>query len=122
MTPREQATFRILRAVELTPDISERELAKQLGVSNGKAHYLIAALVEKGFVKMENFGRSGGKLRKIAYLLTPEGIKSRTELTREYLARKEIEYEALKAEIESLRKAESGRSIGSLSPSEGEAP
>ncbi len=107
MTPSEQATFRILRAIELNPDLTQRELAKQLGVSKGKSHYLIAALIEKGLIKMDNFQRRDGKLNKIAYLLTPEGIKSRVELTRDYLARKEVEYQALKAEIESLRKAES---------------
>ncbi len=102
MTPKEQATFRILRAVELNPGISQRELAKQLGVSNGKINYLIAALIEKGLIKMGNLQQRDGKLNKIAYLLTRAGIKDRTKLTRDYLARKEAEYEALKAEIESL--------------------
>lgn len=107
MTPEEQVHFRVLRAIESNPDISQRELARQLGVSNGKAHYLIAALIEKGFIKMGNFQRRGGKLGKIAYLLTPKGIRSRAALTRGYLARKEAEYEALMSEIEAL-KAEVG--------------
>jgi EPS-associated MarR family transcriptional regulator len=106
MIPKEQATFRILRAVELNPGISQRELARQLGVSNGKANYLIAALIEKGLIKMGNFQQRDGKLNKIAYLLTPAGVKNRAKLTRNYLARKEAEYEALKAEIESLRLCE----------------
>ena len=106
MTPKKQATFRILRAVELNPGLSQRELAKLLGVSNGKANYLIAALIEKGLIKMGNFQQRDGKLYKIAYLLTPSGIRNRAELTRNYLVRKEAEYEALKAEIESLRQCE----------------
>ena len=78
-------------------------LARLLGVSNGKANYLIAALIEKGLIKMGNFQHGDGKLNKIAYLLTPYGIRNRAALTRNYLARKEAEYETLKAEIESLR-------------------
>ena len=106
MTPKEEAYFRVLRAVELNPDITQPLLAKQLGISMGKANYLINALVDKGLIKIGNFRRQGDKLNKIAYLLTPEGLKNRMELTRNYIARKENEYEALKGELESLRLAE----------------
>ena len=60
-------------------------------------------LVEKGHIKIEAFRRSGDKLNKIAYLLTPEGLSNRMALTRDYLERKTREYEALQAEIESLK-------------------
>jgi EPS-associated MarR family transcriptional regulator len=103
MTPKEQVHFKILRAVEKDPEISQRELARQLGVSNGKVQYLMAALVEKGLLKMTHFSRTDGKMGKVTYLLTPEGIKNRTGLTMAYLARKEAEYEALWAEIKSIR-------------------
>lgn len=106
MKPSEQIHFKILRAIEGQPDITQRELAKQLGVSKGKTNYLIAALIEKGLIKIGNFQREEGKLGKIAYLLTAAGIKSRAALTRDYLARKEAEYKALKAEIQALRKME----------------
>ena len=106
MTPKEQVHFQILRAIEQNHEISQRDLARQLGISNGKVNYLIAALVEKGLLKMGNFGRTGGKLSKVAYLLTPKGVKNRVLLTRDYLARKETEFEALKAEIEALRQAQ----------------
>ncbi len=106
MTPKEQVHFQILRAFEENHEISQRELARQLGISNGKVNYLIASLVEKGMLKMAHFGRSGDKLAKVAYLLTPIGVKNRVLLTRDYLARKEAEFEALKAEIEALRQAQ----------------
>jgi EPS-associated MarR family transcriptional regulator len=106
MSPKEHVHFQILRAIEQKPEISQRDLARQLHVSNGKVHYLIAALVEKGLVKIGHFGRTGGKLKKVAYLLTPEGVKNRAALTRDYLARKEAEYEALKAEIDALRQVQ----------------
>ena len=106
MTPKEHVHFQILRAIELNHEISQRDLARQLGVSNGKVNYLIAALVEKGLLKMAHFGRNGDKLAKVTYLLTPAGVKNRTALTRDYLARKEAEYEALKAEIAALRQTQ----------------
>lgn len=106
MTPKEHAYFRVLRVLELQPEIPQRELARKLGISMGKANYLVNALLEKGLIKIDNFHRTGGKLNKMAYLLTPEGVKSRMKLTRSYLARKEEEYEALKAEIAALRQVQ----------------
>lgn len=103
MTPKEQVQFKILRAVEQNPQISERELAQMLGVSNGKAHYLMVALIDKGLLKIGSFSRNDGKASKMAYLLTPEGVKNRAGLAKAYLARKEVEYEALWAEIKALR-------------------
>jgi len=103
MTPKEEIYFRILRAVELNPDITQPLLAKQLGISLGKTNYLIKALVEKGLIKIGNFRRCEKKLNKIVYLLTAEGLKNRMQLTRNYIARKEKEYEAIKNELESLR-------------------
>ena len=67
MTPKEQVHFQILRAIEQNSGITQRDLARQLGISNGKINYLIAALVEKGLLKMAHFGRTGDKLAKVAY-------------------------------------------------------
>lgn len=104
MVPREQAHLRILKLIERQPEISQRELAKALGISLGMINFQLNALVDKGFVKIESFRRSGDRLNKIIYLLTPEGISNRVQLTRDYLVRKESEYIALKAELEVLRK------------------
>ena len=73
------------------------------GVSLGKTHYLLRALLEKGWVKAQNFSRSDSKLR-YAYVLTPRGVHERLKLTRSFLARKEIEYVTLKSQISMLRK------------------
>jgi len=102
MTPAEQAHLRILKIVEAEPEISQRQLAERLGVSLGKANYLLKALLDKGHIKAGNFLRAENKL-KYAYLLTPEGIKAKLQLTRNYLARKEQEYVAMKTEIQSMR-------------------
>ena len=103
MTPKEHVQFKMLRAMEQNPHITQRELAQMLGISCGKAHYLVNALIDKGLLKIGNFSRNAGKASKVAYLLTPEGISNRLGLTNAYLARKEAEYEALWAEIKALR-------------------
>jgi len=104
MTPKEEAHIRILRAIEKYPDASQRGLARALGVSLGRVNFLLNALVDKGLVKVAAFRKSGDKLNKIVYLLTPEGVADRVRLTSSYLARKEAEYVALKAELKELRK------------------
>ena len=103
MTPREAAHYRVLRLIEEQPEISQRELARSLGVSLGKTHYLMKALLEKGLVKADNFRRSDNKLA-YAYLLTPSGITAKLELTRAFLRLKEGEYQAALGEIERLRR------------------
>lgn len=97
-----EAHYRVLRLLQENPDISQRELADALGVSVGKAHYLLRGLIEKGFVKVGNFQRSSNKLGYL-YKLTPSGIRERFEVARRYLAQREAEYEAIRAEIASLR-------------------
>jgi EPS-associated MarR family transcriptional regulator len=102
MSPHLQARFRILKLLAEEPDLTQRELAVRLGVSLGKSNYLLKALMEKGLIKLGNFQRSESKLRYV-YLLTPAGIRERIRLASAYLARKEEEYDALKAEIEELK-------------------
>ncbi len=93
---------RLLGLIEKRPDISQREMAEALGVSLGKAHYLLKAMIESGLVKVENFRRHD---KKIAYLyqLTPSGLAAKVEMAQLFLRRKEAEYEALRAEIGLLR-------------------
>ena len=93
--------LQVLRAVEQRPGLTQRELASELGVSLGKAHYCMRALIEKGLVKMGNFSHNQKKL-EYAYLLTPSGIKSKAVLTAHFLERKAAEYAALKRELESI--------------------
>lgn len=97
----EDTYFRVLRLLQENPEISQRELAQVAGVSVGGIHYLLSALVEKGFIKLGNFTASEDK-RRYAYVLTPKGIARRAALTRSFLARKMEEYEALKYEIDQL--------------------
>ena len=98
----EHIHLHILRIVEAEPEISQRQLAERLGVSLGKANYLLKALLDKGHIKAGNFMRAENKL-KYAYLLTPDGITAKLQLTRAYIARKEQEFIALQAELTTMR-------------------
>ena len=98
----EEMRFKVLRALEQQPDLSQRQLADMLGVSLGKANYLLHALLDKGLLKARNFRNSQNKLA-YAYLVTPGGLAEKAALTRGYLERKSQEYEALRDEIERLR-------------------
>ena len=105
--------FRVLKLLQDQPDLSQRELASRLGVSNGKLHYCMKALIEKGLVKLGNFAHSKHHLG-YAYLLTPAGIKQKTAMTSDFLKRKVAEYEALHAEIAALQavmKAQRGAGV-----------
>lgn len=83
--------------------MSQRELASSLGVSLGKTNYCLRALISKGLVKAENYRKSSNKLAYL-YLLTPAGVAAKTALTRQFLAHKVAEYEALRLEIEGLER------------------
>ena len=98
----EDTHFRVLALLEKSPDISQRDMAKALRVSLGGANYALRALVDRGMVKAQNFSKSERKLA-YAYVLTPQGLAEKTKLTAHFLKRKVAEYEALKAEIESLQ-------------------
>jgi EPS-associated MarR family transcriptional regulator len=98
----EQRQLDVLRLLETSPDMTQRDLAEALGVSLGAAHYCLKALAEKGWVKLERFQNNPKKLGYL-YLLTPTGIAAKTALTSRFLKRKLREYEMLKIEIEQLK-------------------
>ena len=93
----------MLRLLDEHPEYSQRQLAHALGVSLGKTHYLLKALLGKGWVKAQNFQRSDHKIGYL-YMLTPTGIRHRLQLTQAFLARKEVEYVRLRSQISALRK------------------
>jgi len=99
---REDTHFRILRLLQDDPEMTQRELAEIVGISVGGAHYVLSALIEKGFVKLGNFTAAEDK-RRYAYVLTPKGISEKVAITQRFLVRKMEEYEALRAEIDELQ-------------------
>ena len=116
MGARDELRLRVLRVLETNPELSQRQLAAALGVSLGGINYALKALVERGFVKADNFRKSGAKVAYL-YVLTPKGITEKTELATAFLGRKLDEYEILRQEIEALRgEVNSGKSTN---PSKG---
>lgn len=98
----EDTYFRVMRILEEDPDLTQRELAERLGLSLGGLNYCLKALMEKGWVKVQNFSQSKNKFGYV-YMLTPRGIAQKAALTGRFLKRKMEEYDALKAEIELLK-------------------
>ena len=98
----EDTHFRIMRILQETPDLTQRELAEKLGIGVGGLNYCLNALIDKGHVKMQNFSNSKNKF-KYVYLLTPMGITEKLALTNQFLSRKMAEYEAIKLEIKALK-------------------
>ncbi|MCP9758446.1 MarR family EPS-associated transcriptional regulator [Aquitalea sp. S1-19] len=98
----EDTYYRVMRLLQDNPDITQRELAEQLGISVGGLNYCLKALMEKGWVKMQNFARAKNKFGYV-YVLTPSGIAEKAALTKHFLQRKQEEYDALSQEIEALR-------------------
>ena len=94
--------LKVLRLLQDSPQLNQREMAEALGVSLGKTNYCLKALMDKGYVKMQNFISSHNKLA-YSYLLTPSGISEKAHLTTQFLKRKVAEYEALKNEIDALK-------------------
>ena len=100
-TFQEDARYRVLRLIQDQPKISQRQMAKELGISLGGVNYCLKGLIEKGLVKIKNVRESDDR-RKYAYLLTPKGVGEKAGLTARFLSRRMREYEALQAEIEAM--------------------
>jgi EPS-associated MarR family transcriptional regulator len=98
----EDTYFRVLRMLQDNPDMTQREIAEKLGISTSGLNYCLKALIDKGWVKVQNFSQSKNKFGYI-YLLTPQGITEKLTLTSRFLKRKKQEYDALKLEIDALQ-------------------
>ena len=98
----QELEYRALKILEQQPDLTQRQLAEQLGVSLGKTHYLVKSLIDVGWVKLDNFQRSDNKWG-YAYLLTPKGIVEKAAITARFLVRKQREYNELQQEIAQLQ-------------------
>ena len=97
----EDVRLRVMRLIDGNSKMSSRQIADKVGIANGSAYYVLTALVKKGFVKLENFKNSQRKGR-YGYLLTPKGIREKSLLAHRFIGRKRQEFNALRAEIESL--------------------
>lgn len=96
-------SYSLLKTLEANPSLSQRDLAKCLGISLGKVNFCLNALIEKGCLKVNNFRNSDNKLA-YAYLLTPHGIEEKARITVKFLKYKVQEYELLRTEIAELKR------------------
>lgn len=94
--------FKVLQLLSKNPELSTRQIANKINVSNGSAYYCVHALIEKGLIKFERFFKSNNK-QSYAYNLTKNGLKEKSQLTLTFLEKKHIEYELLKQELKLLQ-------------------
>ncbi len=109
----ETTHYSLLKTLEANPNLSQRDLAKRLGVSLGKINFCLKALVAKGNLKINNFRNNENKLAYV-YLLTPRGVEQKACMTVEFLQIKMREYELLRAEIENLKREIGQSGTGTL--------
>ncbi|MBU1926080.1 MAG: MarR family EPS-associated transcriptional regulator [Candidatus Omnitrophica bacterium] len=98
--------YTLLSELHKYPDLTQRELSSKLNMSLGKTNYILRQLIKKGLIKMKSFSHNPGKLKKIQYILTSQGLEEKIKLTYHFLKRKEVEYQVLKNEWDILKEDE----------------
>ena len=89
----------LIHAIEMDSKASQRQIAKKTGLSIGKVNYIIKALIDVGFIKINNFNKSNSKL-DYAYILTPKGIIEKTKITKNFIIKKKQEYDKLNSYLD----------------------
>jgi EPS-associated MarR family transcriptional regulator len=104
----EEMRYQVMRLLEGNPELSQRDVARELGISLGKVNYCLQALMQKGWIKATNFKNSHHKAAYM-YLLTPRGLEEKGRLTLQFLGIKIREYEKLRIEIDEMRREAEGQ-------------
>ena len=102
-TYEQEIRYRLLKILRVAPDLTQREMAKKMGISLGKVNYCLAGLAKKGLIKINRFKISHNKFQYF-YNLTPRGIEAKAELTLSFLKQKMTEYEEIRQQIKDLSK------------------
>ena len=97
-----EINYKLLKLLEKEPSLTQRQMAKEMGISLGKFNYCLKELVKKGFVKVDRFTSSENKAAYM-YLLTPKGLEEKGRVTHGFLKRKMAEFEEIQQQIEELR-------------------
>jgi EPS-associated MarR family transcriptional regulator len=103
----EEMRYQVMRLLEANPELSQRDVARALGISLGKVNYCLQALMQKGWIKATNFKNSHHKAAYM-YLLTPRGLEEKGRLALRFLVIKMREYEKLRVEIDQIRREAEG--------------
>lgn len=72
--------FQLLSEVADEQPISQRELAKRLGIALGLVNSYLKNFVAKGFIRIKNYPRN-----RYAYLLTPQGMAEKARLAYQHV-------------------------------------
>lgn len=88
----------VMHLLHENPNISQRRIAKKSGFSIGKVNYCLKSLRDIGFIKIKNFKNSNQKLN-YSYILTPNGIKQKVKITKQFIAKKQQEFDKLTSYI-----------------------
>lgn len=111
MATEDEAHYRLMRLIEANPGMSQRDIARELGMSLGKVNYCLRAVAEKGWIKATNFRNNHNKAAYL-YWLTPRGVQMKARMTVRFLSIKMKEYETLRAEIEQMKREAEGSPPG----------
>ncbi len=98
----DEVRYKLLHLLAASPTLSQRQVARELGISLGRVNYCLKSLVRRGWIKATNFKNSNNKIAYM-YVLTPRGMEQKARVTLRFLRRKTLEYELLRAEIERIR-------------------
>ncbi len=97
-----EEVLRLLREIKRSPALTQRELSTRLGISLGKVNCLLKTLIRRGLVTTHNF-KNSHKKKAYLYILTPDGLEEKTQVTCRFLQKKLKEFERLESEIKLLR-------------------
>jgi len=100
----EDAKLRVMEIIKKNPQLTSREIAQKIGISNGSTYYLLTSLIDMGFIKLSHI-KGSSQRKKYSYTLTPKGIHEKSFITNAFLVRKKQEFKALKKEIYLLEKS-----------------
>lgn len=115
----DEVVLGLFKEIETSPESTQRSLSQKLNISLGKTNYILKSLIHRGLISIKNFSTKDGKLNKVKYFLTKEGLETRLHLTQHFLIRKEEEYNNLKEQWEKLNSdLENNNSLRSLKKSE----
>ena len=88
----------LMHMIEKDGKVSQRLISQNSGFSIGKVNYCLKALIDIGFIKINNFNNSNNKLN-YAYILTPKGVQEKKAITKQFIAKKKQEYDKLNSYI-----------------------
>jgi len=97
----QEIRYRLLKLLSRNPKVSQREMAREMGISLGKVNYCLSELARKGLIKVNRFKSARNKI-PYAYVLTPKGLEEKAKITINFLRRKISEYEAIERQIREL--------------------